>query len=82
MTAKKLEPSEELFKNYNRQLGAIMGEKITPEMFSLLVNDYTKSRTAYSNTQATGSENKSIAQQYASRLIDTLEARTASREAK
>lgn len=82
MTAKKLEPSEELFKNYNRQLGAIMGEKITPEMFSLLVNDYTKSRTAYSNTQASGAENKSIAQQYASRLIDTLEARTASREAK
>lgn len=82
MTANKLEPSEETFKNYNRQMGAIMGEKITPEMFSLLLNDYTQSRTSYSNTQAIGAENKSIAQQYASRLIDTLEARTASREAK
>lgn len=75
MTANKLEPSEETFKAYNRQLGAIMGKEITPEMFTLFVNDYTQSRTSYSNRQAMGSEDVSIAKQYATRLIDTLEAR-------
>ena len=51
-------------------------------MFGMLLNDYTQSRTSYSNTQAIGAENKGIAQQYAARLIDTLEARTSSREGK
>jgi hypothetical protein len=82
MTANKLEPSEETFKAYNSQLGAIMGQKITPDMFAMFVNDYTSTRTAYSNRQAMGAEDVSVAKQYATRLIDTLEARVSEKEGK
>jgi hypothetical protein len=75
MQANKMEPTDEAYKLYNAQLGSVIGEKITPAFFNGLVNDYSSTRRIYSNKQAQGAEDVSVAKQYAERLIDILDAR-------
>ena len=77
MLANKLEATPETFKMYSDQLGDVLGFPVTEEFFTGMRNDYTKSRQVYANNEAIGNENKSIASDYANRLLDTLEARSA-----
>jgi hypothetical protein len=77
MLANKLESTPETFKMYSEQLGDVLGFPVTEEFFTGMRNDYTKSRQVYANNEAIGNENKSIATDYANRLLDTLEARGA-----
>jgi len=77
MLANKLEATPETYKMYSDQLSGVLGFPVTEEFFTGMRNDYTRSRQVYSNNEAIGNENKSIASDYANRLLDTLEARSA-----
>ena len=77
MVANKLEATPETYKMYSEQLSGVLGFPVTEEFFTGLNNDYMRSRQVYSNNEAVGNENKSIATDYTNRLLDTLEARSA-----
>ena len=80
MSANKLQPTEELMRNYTHQLGQVLGYKVTKATFSALFNDYVKSKDYFNNQRATGNNEPKFGKEYAERLLDSLEERAVAEE--
>lgn len=80
MSANKLQPTEELMRNYTHQLGQVLGYKVTKATFSALFNDYVKSKDYFNTQRATGNNEPKFGKEYAARLLDSLEERAIAEE--
>ena len=82
MIANSLVPTEETLKMYSNQIGKVLGYEVTPENFKGLYNDWERQKTIHQNSQTAKISSTESTQEYANRLLDSLNARAEAAEAK
>ena len=82
MISNGLVPTQETLKMYSNQIGQVLGYEVTPENFKGLYNDWERQKTIHRNSQTAKISSKESTQEYANRLLDSLNARAEAAEAK